>query len=108
VRGHIPALDGVRGLAILLVLAVHIRVSPGDLWFDQAFDFVRSGGGIGVDLFFVLSGFLISGILLDSRGGPGYFRAFYFRRVLRIFPLYYLTLAVLFLVLPHLDGLLQN
>ena len=92
--GRISALDGLRGIASLMVVAYHFgphivrdansgfvflhRLPP--LWFE------------GVDLFFVLSGFLISGILVGARESPRYFQTFYARRLLRIFPLYYLVL----------------
>jgi len=101
--GHIAGLDGVRGVAILLVMASHFL---GEATFEtpvQKF-LVRSAsyGLVGVDLFFVLSGFLITGLLLDAKGSPHYFRNFYARRTLRIFPLYYFVLAVLCFVLPHI------
>jgi peptidoglycan/LPS O-acetylase OafA/YrhL len=101
---HAPALDGLRGVAIACVMAYHqtlIAGTPSAL--DRAFAFLPLGGWAGVDLFFVLSGFLITGILLDSRGGEGYYRSFYARRALRILPLYYAMAAFSFLVLPHLD-----
>ena len=94
---YVPGLDGVRGLAILLVLCFHL------LWSNfvtgsRTLDIVvrlRSSAWVGVDLFFALSGFLITGILLDTRDGPNFFRNFYARRALRIFPLYYAVLVVL-------------
>jgi len=71
-------------------------------WFDHVLVGARSASWIGVDLFFCLSGFLITGILCKHRRGPGYFRNFYARRVLRIFPLHYLFLLTVFVVLPAL------
>jgi peptidoglycan/LPS O-acetylase OafA/YrhL len=93
--GHLKALDGYRGLAVLLVMWSHfIAVSPG--WGESAGPLARvlGAGHHGVDMFFVLSGFLITGILLDAKGRAGYFKVFIMRRVLRIFPLYYFVLAV--------------
>ncbi len=89
---RIPELDGLRGLAILLVLLDHYLAGYqnyefGRYWrlFFRAF----SGGQVGVDLFFVLSGFLIGGILLESRDSTNYFPTFYLRRIHRILPVYY-------------------
>jgi peptidoglycan/LPS O-acetylase OafA/YrhL len=100
---HIPALDGIRGLAILLVMACHFvlygGLAPGSLH-EVVFSRLALGGWVGVDLFFVLSGFLITGILFDAKGSDGYFRNFYMRRMLRIFPLYYGFLALFFFGIP--------
>src|SRR5271156_1921130 len=103
---HMVALDGVRGLAIVLVMFVHFvgALTPHGM-LERGIVKVSNYGAWGVALFFVLSGFLITGILWDSKGDPRYFRSFYIRRTLRIFPLYYAVLAVLFLVLPRLPSL---
>jgi peptidoglycan/LPS O-acetylase OafA/YrhL len=98
----IPALDGVRGLAILLVLAHNLNPFEGGGFVEQAVGLATNFGWTGVQLFFVLSGFLITGILLDTRDSPGYYRGFFGRRVLRIFPLYYGVLVIALVVLPHL------
>jgi len=91
-----PELDSLRGIAILLVLLHHFTLGSGGARTAMHL------GWIGVDLFFVLSGFLITSILLEAKGGRGYFRRFYARRTLRIFPLYYAFLAAVFLLVPHL------
>src|SRR5262245_23583086 len=102
-RGHIPALDAIRGLAIVVVTLY--RFGGGGYGPARAIDhssFVELGQH-GVDLFFVLSGFLITGILFDAKGKEYYFRNFYVRRSLRIFPLYYGALAAAIFVLPWLS-----
>jgi peptidoglycan/LPS O-acetylase OafA/YrhL len=106
---RIPALDGVRGLAIILVLLHQFNiVRPGSSLPARLLTAVVEPGWIGVQLFFVLSGFLITGTLLDSKASPRYFSTFYLRRFLRIFPLYYLILAVTFVLLPWLTPLLGS
>ena len=98
---HMLVLDGVRGAAILMVLCVHfIGDAPAYTAFERAMVKLANYGIWGVDLFFVLSGFLITGLLYDSKGSARYFRDFYVRRTLRIFPLYSGVLAALFLFLP--------
>lgn len=97
-KNHYPALDGIRGIAILLVVFFH------NFGFLNYFVF----GWLGVDLFFVLSGFLISNILLKTVGQKGYLTKFYIRRMLRIFPLYYSVLMVTIFILPHIDFLNDN
>jgi peptidoglycan/LPS O-acetylase OafA/YrhL len=101
-RGHIPALDAIRGLAIVLVTLY--RFGGGDHGAGRAIDadWLVEPGSRGVDLFFVLSGFLITGILFDAKGRDHYFRDFYVRRSLRIFPLYYGVLIATIFLLPIL------
>ncbi|MCE9671876.1 acyltransferase [Myxococcus stipitatus] len=106
-HGHLPVLDGVRGLAVLLVVFFHTTHLSDQSVAGRATWWLAGAGWTGVDLFFVLSGFLITGILWEAKGQTYYFRNFYARRFLRIFPLYYAALAVSFLVLPPLVGRLH-
>jgi peptidoglycan/LPS O-acetylase OafA/YrhL len=88
----------LRAFAIGAVLLVHTNFGFGVPALDKA----RSYGWLGVDLFFVISGYLITSILLQSREQPHYFRNFYARRGLRIWPLYYLLILFVFVLSPHL------
>jgi peptidoglycan/LPS O-acetylase OafA/YrhL len=97
-RKTIPQLQAVRGIAILLVIGSHASGKYPSLHLQRLF----SNGWMGVDLFFVLSGFLITGILLDTKASGDYFKNFYARRCLRIWPLYYGALFLMFVVVPLL------
>jgi peptidoglycan/LPS O-acetylase OafA/YrhL len=96
---RVPQLDAVRGLAILMVMAHNISLKypvMGSAWWTK-------DGWMGVDLFFALSGFLITGILLDTKGARKYFENFYARRILRIWPLYYALLLFMFVGMRFLS-----
>lgn len=100
-KGHVPALDAIRGLAIVLVTGFRFWERPaGETVSPDLLSQFFGLGFRGVDLFFVLSGFLITGILFDAKVKPHYFRNFYMRRTLRIFPLYYGVLLVTLVLLP--------
>jgi peptidoglycan/LPS O-acetylase OafA/YrhL len=90
------SLDGVRGIASLMVLVHHCGRGAGSSVATKVFSRVSAAGWIGVDLFFVLSGFLITGLLLEARGRPAGLKRFWFRRALRILPLAYAFLALVF------------
>jgi len=96
---RIAVLDGVRGVAILLTLIFHS--------FDQGVSFAVLGER-GVDLFFVLSGYLITGILIETLEAPSYFKNFIARRALRILPLYYLFIVLMLFALPQVAKLLPD
>ncbi len=103
-RQHIPALDGLRGLAILMVMSHHFNIFAQGNSVERLLTATFQTGWAGVDLFFVLSGYLITGILLDSRNHARYFRNFYIRRSLRILPLYYSVVLLTFYILPQISG----
>ena len=94
-RQYYPALDGLRGIAIILVLICH---NLGFLPYARL-------GEKGVDLFFVLSGFLITEILLNTRGRKYFLGDFFLKRIFRIFPLYYLSIVLFFIAAPHFQSM---
>jgi peptidoglycan/LPS O-acetylase OafA/YrhL len=102
IRPFMPELDTLRGIAVLGVVLLHAfywqfaGMSFGP-W-ARRFMAATQPGWTGVNLFFVLSGFLITGILLDSKDKPHFYRRFYTRRALRILPAYYLLLILLLLL----------
>src|SRR3954468_3679563 len=91
---RIRSLDGLRAIAIVLVMLHH---SPA----MKAYSGAPRYGWIGVDLFFVLSGYLITGILVEARDDSNYYRNFYARRALRIWPLYFAVLVAITAVMPQ-------
>ena len=102
-RGHIPALDGIRGAAMFLVMIHHFsRLSDTASITGQTLTCFITATWVSIDLFFVLSGFLITGILCDARERPRFFRNFYMRRFLRIFPLYYASIVLMLFLYPLL------
>jgi len=110
-KSRVPELDGLRGIAIALVLIVHYfyrdpAANHPPEWIKWVYVHLQNCaalGWTGVDLFFVLSGFLIGGILLDARESPKYFKTFYTRRVFRILPIYYAWIGA-YVVVMALDG----
>ena len=99
---YLRPLDGVRGIAILLVMFGHffMRFDSRHAVLHFILKKISILGQLGVALFFVLSGFLITRILLYAKAKPHYFKNFYARRVLRIFPLYYLFLVIFYFLQP--------
>src|SRR5689334_20406155 len=99
---RIREMDGLRGIAIILVMALHIFNRANEFTHHPLLYFLSDLtiiGWVGVDIFFVLSGYLITQILLTTREDPHYFKNFYMRRILRIVPLYYITMLLVFLVI---------
>src|SRR5215471_4337780 len=108
-RIYFPELDGLRFIAFLMVFLFHGGLTEGMV--RQAIGrtaarALRENGGYGVQLFFILSGYLITTLLLreEARYGRVALRAFWIRRILRIWPLYYLLILIGFFVIPGLDG----
>jgi peptidoglycan/LPS O-acetylase OafA/YrhL len=104
-----PELDGLRGIAVALVVLFHTPAAMLDnaahssfaTHLLKAWTIIHDSGWVGVDIFFALSGFLITRILLESKEKPHYYRNFYVRRVLRIMPLYLLIITLVGMLRPH-------
>jgi peptidoglycan/LPS O-acetylase OafA/YrhL len=104
-RARILELDGFRAAAVLMIFGHHLfygwPLDPAAFsWMPHTLVAAIAHGWLGVDLFFILSGFLITGILLDSRQSDHYFRNFYVRRTLRIVPLYFTCILVMYFAYP--------
>jgi peptidoglycan/LPS O-acetylase OafA/YrhL len=106
-QARIPELDGLRGLAIFLVAAGHFFLFTGGSRIAHLLRTTLNLYWTGVDLFFVLSGFLIGGILLDHRESASYFRTFYTRRFFRIVPLYYTWIGIYILLVTFGSAFLR-
>ncbi|RZK01610.1 MAG: acyltransferase [Flavobacterium sp.] len=101
---HIKELDGIRAIAALMVMLFHFSGQiPATNAFNQLFRKIAPYGQTGVTLFFVLSGFLITRILLSTKENNNFFKTFYLRRALRIFPLYYLYLIIELIIVPSIS-----
>jgi peptidoglycan/LPS O-acetylase OafA/YrhL len=101
---HVPSLDGVRAVAALMVMFFHFFQNYHPVnYFSSIIKTVSGFGQTGVSLFFVLSGFLITRILIKDKQSKNYFLNFYLRRSLRIFPLYYYYLLLVFFIVPFIN-----
>ena len=105
---HLPELDGIRGIAALLVYVHHLCFTslPEGAWnpFVLTVRDMSRFGSAGVDVFFVLSGFLITSLLIRDRESPAFYKDFYWKRALRILPLYIFCLLCVWLFIPHSGG----
>jgi peptidoglycan/LPS O-acetylase OafA/YrhL len=106
-KRYFPNLNGIRCIAALLVVFHHLEQAKHALGIANIYEFpiIQHAGRLGVGLFFVLSGFLITYLLLEERGRFGNVDAkkFYLRRVFRIWPIYFLMIGLSFFVFPHID-----
>jgi peptidoglycan/LPS O-acetylase OafA/YrhL len=105
-ENRVREFDGLRGIAVVLVIAFHVFKRAA--YFTEhpiltTISDITSVGWVGVDIFFTLSGYLITSILLKAKQGEHYFKNFYIRRVLRIFPLYYAAIAIVLLFVPKVE-----
>lgn len=107
-RGRMLELDGLRGIAMLWVVLYHCWFLEVGTWWQNVLYTVPQLGLIGVEFFFVMSGFLITGILLRYRDSPNYLSGFYGRRVIRTLPLYFFFLAVVYYVIPAVPFLYER
>lgn len=106
-KRYFPNLNGIRCIAALLVVFHHLEQAKHAFGIDNLYDvtIIKHAGRLGVGLFFVLSGFLITYLLLEEKGRFGDVDAkkFYLRRVFRIWPIYFLIIGLSFFVFPHID-----